>query len=401
MFRVVRFLDKCEGLLVAGFVRSSRRQTPPTTMFFKQKFGGPIKKDCSFGLNIGERLETCCLPRTTMQSMAHRIMVGRWVHVGSVAVHINFGFEADWKGICRPIQNGWFFLDMSTAQWTLSSACLPRTMLCWSASVTIWYAFLSPMNFGLNWSGDMGPWVQEPGGIQRSSRLGFPKAGRQRVIPKLSGASWEHRVCKDMENIGSPFESFLVWMWVCEILSVFVACRYIIVDWHASNWRRHRESFNVILEGTERIWWETLQRSSFDWVGLRPLVLGQRPLGLWVSVLMMLMHVSTSNLCSHVPCLSAGQHETFLPRVAFGATNQPRGFGFTIAHIPQTFRMDWKLFTIWLVSVRKSCEALTHFVDRMILLAKRGDDLSRREAGEWIYDEILVCKHLPPHFQRF
>lgn len=56
------------------------------------------------------------------------------------------------------------------------------------------------MNFGLR-SGDMGPWVQAPGGIQRSSRLGFPKAGRQRVIPKLSGASWEHRVCKDMENI--------------------------------------------------------------------------------------------------------------------------------------------------------------------------------------------------------
>lgn len=31
------------------------------------------------------------------------------------------------------------------------------------------------------------------GGIQRSSRLGFPKAGQQRVIPKLSGASWEYR----------------------------------------------------------------------------------------------------------------------------------------------------------------------------------------------------------------
>ena len=28
-----------------------------------------------------------------------------------------------------------------------------------------------------------------------------------------------------------------------------------------------------------------------------------------------------------------------------------------------------------------SGEALTHFVDRMIVLAKRGDDLSRREAG--------------------
>jgi ribosomal protein L17 len=35
-------------------------------------------------------------------------------------------------------------------------------------------------------------------------------------------------------------------------------------------------------------------------------------------------------------------------------------------------------------------QALTHFVDRMILLAKRGDDLSRREAGEWLYDEFLA-----------
>mmetsp|Transcript_70446 Transcript_70446/g.153018 ORF Transcript_70446/g.153018 Transcript_70446/m.153018 type:complete len:256 (+) Transcript_70446:99-866(+) len=34
--------------------------------------------------------------------------------------------------------------------------------------------------------------------------------------------------------------------------------------------------------------------------------------------------------------------------------------------------------------------ALTHFVDRMVLLAKRGDDLSRREAGEWMFDEKLV-----------
>ena len=33
------------------------------------------------------------------------------------------------------------------------------------------------------------------------------------------------------------------------------------------------------------------------------------------------------------------------------------------------------------------CEqALTHFVDRMIVLAKRGDDLSRREAGVDIPD---------------
>ena len=63
MFWVVRFLDKCEGLLVAGFVRSSRRQTPPTTMFFKQKFGGPKKKDCSFGLNIlGTELRPVVFP---------------------------------------------------------------------------------------------------------------------------------------------------------------------------------------------------------------------------------------------------------------------------------------------------------------------------------------------------
>ncbi|CAK9086841.1 50S ribosomal protein L17 [Durusdinium trenchii] len=40
-------------------------------------------------------------------------------------------------------------------------------------------------------------------------------------------------------------------------------------------------------------------------------------------------------------------------------------------------------------TTRAKAEALTHFVDRMILLAKRGDDLSRREAGEWLYDEML------------
>lgn len=34
--------------------------------------------------------------------------------------------------------------------------------------------------------------------------------------------------------------------------------------------------------------------------------------------------------------------------------------------------------------------ALRSFVDRMILLAKRGDDLSRREASEWMTDEKLV-----------
>ncbi|CAE7423235.1 ATP5F1A, partial [Symbiodinium sp. CCMP2456] len=41
-------------------------------------------------------------------------------------------------------------------------------------------------------------------------------------------------------------------------------------------------------------------------------------------------------------------------------------------------------------TTRAKAEALTHFVDRMILLAKRGDDLSRREAGEWLYDPTLV-----------
>lgn len=34
--------------------------------------------------------------------------------------------------------------------------------------------------------------------------------------------------------------------------------------------------------------------------------------------------------------------------------------------------------------------ALRSFVDRMIVLAKRGDDLSRREASEWMFDEKLV-----------
>eukprot|EP00434_Breviolum_minutum_P023377 symbB.v1.2.020622.t1/scaffold1747.1/size103332/9 len=56
-------IASCAGLLVAGFVRSSRRQTPPTTMFFKQKFGGPKKKDCSFGLNIlGTELRPVVFP---------------------------------------------------------------------------------------------------------------------------------------------------------------------------------------------------------------------------------------------------------------------------------------------------------------------------------------------------
>ncbi|CAE7034168.1 rplQ [Symbiodinium natans] len=41
-------------------------------------------------------------------------------------------------------------------------------------------------------------------------------------------------------------------------------------------------------------------------------------------------------------------------------------------------------------TTRAKAEALTHFVDRMIVLAKRGDDLSRREAGEWLYDQSLV-----------
>merc|ERR1712039_10738 len=34
--------------------------------------------------------------------------------------------------------------------------------------------------------------------------------------------------------------------------------------------------------------------------------------------------------------------------------------------------------------------ALRSFVDRMIILAKRGDDLARREASEWMFDEKLV-----------
>lgn len=34
--------------------------------------------------------------------------------------------------------------------------------------------------------------------------------------------------------------------------------------------------------------------------------------------------------------------------------------------------------------------ATCDFVDRMIVLAKRGDDLSRREAEEWMMDRKLV-----------
>jgi len=34
--------------------------------------------------------------------------------------------------------------------------------------------------------------------------------------------------------------------------------------------------------------------------------------------------------------------------------------------------------------------ALGPFVDRMVVLAKRGDDLSRREAMEWMFEEALV-----------
>merc|ERR1712083_407680 len=34
--------------------------------------------------------------------------------------------------------------------------------------------------------------------------------------------------------------------------------------------------------------------------------------------------------------------------------------------------------------------AVRNFVDRMIVLAKRGDDLSRREAEEWMMDDALV-----------
>ncbi|CAL1132658.1 unnamed protein product [Cladocopium goreaui] len=143
-------LASCAGLLVAGFVRSSRRDTPPTTMFFKRKYGGPIKQD----------------------------------------------FDAE---------------------------------------------------YGPQYHGFKGT-----GGIQRSSRLGFPKAGQQRVIPKLSGASWEYR--KNMMR----------------------------------------------------------------------------------------------NLTTQI--IRSGRIKT----------------------------------------TRARAEALTHFVDRMILLAKRGDDLSRREAGEWLYDEALV-----------
>jgi len=35
-------------------------------------------------------------------------------------------------------------------------------------------------------------------------------------------------------------------------------------------------------------------------------------------------------------------------------------------------------------------QALRFFVDRMIVIAKRGDDLARREAMEWMFDEKLV-----------
>lgn len=51
--------------------------------------------------------------------------------------------------------------------------------------------------------------MQGTGGIQRSSRLGFPKAGQQRVIPKLSGASWEHLVCRKLGRV-SYFQEFLI-----------------------------------------------------------------------------------------------------------------------------------------------------------------------------------------------
>lgn len=34
--------------------------------------------------------------------------------------------------------------------------------------------------------------------------------------------------------------------------------------------------------------------------------------------------------------------------------------------------------------------ALRSFVDRMVVLAKRGDDLARREASEWMFDDKLV-----------
>mmetsp|Transcript_90591 Transcript_90591/g.290398 ORF Transcript_90591/g.290398 Transcript_90591/m.290398 type:complete len:257 (+) Transcript_90591:103-873(+) len=39
---------------------------------------------------------------------------------------------------------------------------------------------------------------------------------------------------------------------------------------------------------------------------------------------------------------------------------------------------------------RQRAKFLGSFVDRMIVLAKRGDDLSRREAGEWMMDQKLV-----------
>lgn len=78
------------GLLVAGFVRSSRRDTPPTTMFFKRKYGGPIKQDGRGTVvqTVAAARVTCMcsihwmsspttLRRTSMQSMVHNIMVSR------------------------------------------------------------------------------------------------------------------------------------------------------------------------------------------------------------------------------------------------------------------------------------------------------------------------------------
>ena len=68
------------GLLVAGFVRSRRREMP-TTMFFKKKFGGPIKRDRRALQYICRRhVGYFVLPcRTTMQCMGHNIMAPRWV----------------------------------------------------------------------------------------------------------------------------------------------------------------------------------------------------------------------------------------------------------------------------------------------------------------------------------
>eukprot|EP00933_Yihiella_yeosuensis_P061673 TRINITY_DN64506_c0_g1_i1.p1 TRINITY_DN64506_c0_g1~~TRINITY_DN64506_c0_g1_i1.p1 ORF type:complete len:271 (+),score=40.35 TRINITY_DN64506_c0_g1_i1:51-863(+) len=41
-------------------------------------------------------------------------------------------------------------------------------------------------------------------------------------------------------------------------------------------------------------------------------------------------------------------------------------------------------------TTRARADSLTHFVDRMILLAIRGDDLSRREANEWMTEDKIV-----------